>query len=262
MKCVRRLLCCLLLLSLSLPVCAQWRRIGVTGKGSIDDIPAPHPLSYWTDDPIHRDEPNDFCLGCQLDGHTVTEKDYTSECKVTDLGTLASYPIKQLSCHFTGSSAVSSTFSTEDYKFILVGVRGDQYREIYHLQVWGNTFMPLKPARIVDMGTESILATYDPDSGNGGGCSDGYWWFDAAGPHPIDFDPVYHAIQTRLPTDATFQTGCWTIDLEHRRIHIWAQSFNAQCRICDGRGEVTATFSLHGAQAEAGILEPTPNENQ
>lgn len=258
MKIVSRLLCCLTLLLVSLPASAQWQRIVTTAKGGSPDTPLPHLLSYWTDDPFLRDETNDFCFGCHLEnGHAVTEKDYTSECHALDLGTLANYPIKEFRCHFTGNPQVSSIFSTEDYKFILVGVGKNQYREIYHLQANGNSFMPLTPARIVNMGTESILATSDPDNHT---CSEGYWFFDTAGPHQIDFDPVYHAIQSRLPHDATFEIGCWTFDLDHQKIHIWSHSFNAQCRVCDGRGEVTASFTLHGAKAEPDIVQLDSNQ--
>jgi hypothetical protein len=262
----RRFFICVLYLCLgSLPAIAQWQRIVTTDKGGIPDISQPHPLSCWTNDPILRNETNDFCLGSHLDnGHAITEKDYKSECKVTDLGKLANYSIKQFLCHFTGNAEVSGVFSTEDYKFILVQTGSDQFREIYHLQVWGNTFMPLKPARIIDMDTESILVTFDPDSGNGGGCSEGYWFFDAAGPHQLNFNAVREAISQHLPHNVIFPMSCWALDLEHQQIKTWAQRADAKCRLCGGIGEVTAHFTLHGANAEPteiegmGTPEPIP----
>src|SRR6202012_300042 len=72
MKTVRGLLCSFFLL-LSLSANAQWQRIVSTDKGGTPDTPAPHPLSYWTTDPIQRNESGDFCLGCHLEnGHLVT----------------------------------------------------------------------------------------------------------------------------------------------------------------------------------------------
>src|SRR5215470_13361078 len=138
MKIAHGLFYCSLSLVLCLPSNAQWQRIVITDKGGSKDIPLPHPLRYWTDDPFLRDEPNDFCFGCHLEnGHAVTKKDYTSDCHTLDLGTVANYTVKEFRCHFAGSPEVSSIFSTEDYKFILVGVGNSQYREIYHLQVYG-----------------------------------------------------------------------------------------------------------------------------
>jgi hypothetical protein len=262
MKTLRGLLCSFFLL-VSLSANAQWQRIVSTDKGGRPDTPAPHPLSYWTDDPIQRNESGDFCFGCHLEnGHLVTEQDYKSDCKITDIGNLAGYPIKQLMCHFTGSPEVSTIFSTLDHKFILVQTGSDQFREIYHLQVWGNTFMPLQPVRIIDMGTESILATYDPDSGNGGGCIEGYWFFDTAGPHTLNFDSVKGAIAQHLPHNATFTTNCWALDLDHQQIKTWAQRADAECHACGLIGRVTANFTLHGAKAEPGIIEFQPDADQ
>lgn len=261
MKTLRGLLGSLLLL-LGLPANAQWQRIVATDKGGAHDVPAPHPLNYWTDDPIQRNESGDFCLGCHLEnGHLVTEQDYKSDCKVTDLGTLANYPIKQLMCHFAGSPEVSTIFSMLDYKFILVQTGPAQFREIYHLQA-DAAWTPLKPARIVDIDAESILATYDPDGGNGGGCSDGYWFFDTAGPHQLNFDAVSKAISQRLPHNATFQPGCWALDLDHQQIKTWAQRADAECHACGGIGEVTAHFTLSGAKAQPGIIEVQPDADQ
>jgi hypothetical protein len=242
---------------------AQWQRIVTTSKGGTPDTPEPHSLSYWTVDPFLRDEPNDFCIGCHLEsGHLVTEKDYKSECKIIDIGTLAGYPIKQFTCHFTGNAEVSTTFSTEDYKFILIQIGPDQYREIYHLEVDGNTFMPLQPARIVDMGTESILATYDPDSGSGGGCSEGYWFFDTSGPHKVDFSAIGAAISQRLPHNANFTMSRWALDLDHQQIKTGAQRADAECHACGGIGEITAQFVLHGTRAEPGVIELKPQADQ
>ena len=158
---------------------------------------------------------------------------------------MANYTIEEFRCHFAGSPEVSSIFSTEDYKFILVGVGNSQYREIYHLQVYGNAFMPLQAARIVDMDTESILATYDRDNHT---CREGYWFFDTSGPHNVDFTAVDAAISQRLPHNTTFTMNCWALDLDHQQIKTW----------CGGACEITAKFVLHGAKAEPETIEFEP----
>lgn len=246
-----------------LPANAQWQRIVAIDTDYPPDTPAPHALSYWTSDPIQRNEGNSLCLGCRLeDGYVVSTQDYKAACKVSKIGVLSNYAIKQIDCRIGGDSEVSTMFTKGAYKFILVQTGPDQYREIYHLQDGGGEFQPLKPARIIDIGAESILATYDPDSGNGGGCSDGYWWFDTAGPHQVDFSAVSGAIAQRLPHNATFTMGCWALDLDHQQIKTWAQRADAECHACGGIGEVTAHFTLSGAKAEPGVIEFQPDADQ
>jgi hypothetical protein len=263
MKTLRGFLCSFFLL-LSLPANAQWQRIVAAIDADYPpDTPAPHALSYWTADPLQRNEGTRLCLGCRLqDGYVVSEKDYKAACKISKIGVLSTYEINQLICHIGGDAAVSDMFTEGAYKFILVETGPGQYREIYHLQDGGGDFQPLKPARIVDMDTESILATYDPGTGNGGGCSEGYWFFDAAGPHQVDFSAVSAAIAQHLPHNATFRPGCWALDLDHQQIKTWAQRADAECHGCGGIGEVTAHFTLSGAKAEPGVIEFQPDADQ
>jgi hypothetical protein len=248
----------LLFFALTFPANAQWQRVVFTGKGETTDVPAPHPLSYWTGNVLLRDEGTDLCVGCRTsDGRVLTLADYTAITKVSPLGTLSGYPIVQITAHITGDD--DKLFSPSDWKILLVGVGHEEYREIYHLQMWGGSNPPLQSARIVRVDAESVLATYDPDGGNGGGCTDGYWWIDGRGAHALNFDEVYKEIAKKLPANATFATRCWTISMEHQQIKTWAQKADAQCHACGGLGQVVADFTLHGAQAEPTKVEFTPS---
>lgn len=223
----------------------QYQRVVYSGKGEVHDIAASHPLSYWTAKPLAHDDGGDLCLGCKLsDGRVATDKDYQPKTQIRHLGALAGHDIVQVLYQI--HSDVPEVGGTFHWKLLLVGTKAGQYAEIFHLQPSG-TQDPLKPARIVDAGKEKILATYDPDGGNGGGCWEGYWWFDAAGPHPVDFGPVYKAIGERAPKDSTYTEGCWTINLDQRQIHTGVQKINPECHACGMLGTATAEFEIvHG----------------
>ncbi len=143
-------------------------------------------------------------------------------------------------------------------------VKPDRFEEVYHLQqeliayvnpASGVNEQQFKPSRIVAIGKESVLATYDSDGGNGSGCREGYWWFDTSGPHPVDFNPVYKAIGEKTPKDSTFTVGCWTIDLDDRQIHTDVRKINAECHACGQLGTATAEFDIvHG------VAKPTKVE--
>jgi hypothetical protein len=248
----------LLFFALTFPANGQGQRVVFTGKGETTNVPAPHSLSYWTGIILLRDDGTDLCVGCRTsDGRVLTLADYTAITKVSPLGNVSGYPIVQITAHITGDD--DKLFSPSDWKILLVGVEHEEYREIYHLQMWGGSNPPLQSARIANMEAESVLATYDPDGGNGGGCADGYWRIDSLGAHALNFDAVYKAIAKKLRANATFARRCWAINLGHQQIKTWAQKVDAECHACGGLGQVIADFTLRGAQAEPTKVEFTPS---
>ena len=96
------------------------------------------------------------------------------------------------------------------------------------------------------VGDESILATGDSDGGNGGGCWEGYWWFDPSGPHAVDFSTIRPYIAKRLPAGAHFSIMCSTIHVEDQRIESEVQAKGPECQACGSLGRVTAHFRLDG----------------
>jgi hypothetical protein len=164
------------------------------------------------------------------DGKIVTARDYRVNQKVTNLGTIAGLSILQvLTTIEAGPRLISSGLASAgepptQWKSILVqdGVR-DQFVEIYVLQAEGGLYQSIKPAAIYGVGSEAILGTYDPDSGNGGGCSDGYWWFDKAGAHAVDFSPLQQAISRVLPQNSTYTPNCWALHPEKEELQSWVQ---------------------------------------
>lgn len=225
---------------------AQWRRIVFSGKGESTDVPAPHPLSYFTANPFFRDDGGDLCVVCTPAGRAKAEQDYVITSEVQRLGSLAGFPVVQI-LYRVGSRGSNEPAEIR-WKFLLVQTGKDLYREIYHLQAY-YVVPPLKSAEIFKVGDEQVLATDDSDGGNGGGCWDGYWWFDSSGPHQLDFSAVRAAITKHVPSGATFWTTCWALHLGDEEIKSPVQKSDARCHSCGTPGEVTARFRLDGAVA-------------
>jgi hypothetical protein len=75
---------------------ARWECLVSTAKGSWTRPSEPHPLRYWTADPISRDEGHDLCLGCKIGNHVVTREDFTTESETSDIGVISGYHIVQV----------------------------------------------------------------------------------------------------------------------------------------------------------------------
>jgi hypothetical protein len=253
MRLLRRFIGYSLLLLLPSTVHAQWRRIVISAKGEFTDASAPHPLRYFTADPFLRDDGGDFCERC-----TPPDKErYVITSDVRPLGTLAGFPLFEIL--YTMSHRDKSQPDEVDWKFILVQTGTNSYREIFHLQRGWPGPGTLTSAAIVKVGDENVLATHDSDNGNGGGCVEGYWWFDSSGPHQLDFSKLRDAIKSHVPPGATFVTTCWAMDLEEEKIDTRVQKSHARCHACDMLGGVTARFRLRGAVAEPVSVEFSPD---
>ena len=236
---------------------AQLQRRVMTAKGSTVDTPVPHPLSWWTSDPLRLDASGDLMIGIAAnDGQTVTARDYRVNQAVLTLGAIGGWRIVQiLTTIDPGPRIVASGWAgagtpPTQWKSLLVqDGAADRYIEIYTLQAESGLFVPMKPAAIYGTGPESILGTYDPDTGNGGGCDDGYWWFDKAGAHPVDFSPLERAIRAVLPKNSTYTSHCWALHPEKAELQSWVQRADAECHACGGLGTVYARYRIERGAA-------------
>jgi len=166
------LLCALLAVALCPPASAQWSRTVFSGKGEAQDIPSPHPLNYFTANPFPRDDGNDLCALRTPEGRAKSVLKNSIRVVVRPVGGLAGYRILDILDY---GSELNHPGSTEiNWKSILVRVGPDRYKEIFHLQESGTT-RPIERSSIVSSGSERVLPTMNSDSGNGGGCWDGYW---------------------------------------------------------------------------------------
>lgn len=232
---------------LSCPASAQWQRFYFSGKGDGIDVPVSHPLSYFTANPFLRDDGDDLCFACTPEDKANSGRKYAIGAVVEPVGVLAGYRIVDVLCYLGPRG--NGNPSDVKWKFILVQVGPDRYKEIFHLQAF-HTTISVKPSQIIRSGKEPVLATMDYDGGNGGGCWEAYWWFDRGGPHVLDFSRVEAAIRNKAPGNTRFSASCGNLDLKSRQIHSGVQEANPKCHACDWTGEVTATFRLAGSVAE------------
>ena len=237
-----------------------------TAKGSSLETPVPHALTWWTHDPLRLDATGDLMIGIRArDGQAVTAQDYRVKQEVKWIGTIAGRKIVQIVTTIdAGPRIVSSGWASAgqapiQWKSLLVQTGADgQYVEIYELQADSGLFMPMTPAAIYGAGPDAILGTYDPDTGNGGGCDDGYWWFDRDGAHEVNFSPLYDAIARVLPRESHFTRNCWALHPEKSQLRSWVQKNDAECHACGGLGEVHAEYRIeHGAAIPVSVhFEP------
>jgi hypothetical protein len=252
MKMSKVMVCGLFTIAVPLSLPGQWQRIGLDQKrGFFTDVPEPHPLSYFTANPFLRDDSDDLCIRCTAEGKVQSGREYSIRTDVRPVGVLAGYHI--VDALYYVSLGRNSNPDQAKWKSVLVQTGPDLYREIFHLQAF-YTSVSLTPSRIIQSGSERVLATMDRDGGNGGGCWEGYWWFDQAGPHPLDFSRLKAAVEGRLPGNAAFNISCGNLNLNSEQVQSWVQRSDAQCHACDLLGRLTARFRLNGAIAEPGEI--------
>lgn len=260
-----------LLLTFPSSVVAQIQQQIQTEKGGTPLDSAPHPLSWWTQNPLQHDASGDLMLGYPgHDGHPITAEDYHLDKNVTTIGVLSGHRILQiiLSMHpgprVNSPADVISDAPPVEWKDLLVQMgRGDRYVQIYGLHYdESGLLVKLAPAAIYGAGANAILGTYDPDTGNGGGCFDGYWWFDKAGAHPIDFSSLIRSIAKAIPENATFTPRCWALHPKSSVIESGVQQRDAACHACGGLGTVRARYRVNHGRAVPLSVRFTPEKQQ
>ena len=242
---------------------AQWRRDVYSWKGSWSDVPSPHALSYYTDNPFLRDEVNDLCVVCTPAGKAESAKKYAVRTEVKPVGVLAGFRVFDV-LYYLGERGQGAPAAPK-WKSILVEVGPDSLQEIFHLQA-SRVPVSLKPSSIVQSGGERVLVSMDRDGGNGGGCWEGYWWFDRDGPHRLDFSGLEAAIKNQLPEGVIAQVSCSNLNLGEQIVRSWVRKIQPECRTCDVIGEVTARYRLNGAsvvpiEVKFRLTEPRLEQN-
>ena len=232
-----------MIVGVSFPAQGQWRRVVFSGKGQYIDVASPHPLSYFTANPFLRDDADEFCEDCTPSGKAASSRKYTIRSMVKPVGVLAGYRVADVL--YYPSAQANPNRAAAKWKSILVQVGPNRYTEIFHLQAFYTT-ISVGSSRIIQSGNEPVLVTMDPDGGNGGGCWEGYWWFDRSGPHPLDFSRLQGAIRERLAAadlaDATVQISCSNLNLNSQQAKSGVQKAHAQCHACEWVGDLTARF--------------------
>ncbi len=230
-----------------------------TEKGDRYSPAVSHPLAWWTEDPLRLDVSGDLMLGFKApDGRTLTSKDYMAKAQVIPIGELAGHKIVQLMTTIRpGPRVIAAGFaqSSDDisiWKDLLVSSADRRgYVEIYALRYDGTGLVKQTTASVYGSDADAILGTYDADTGNGGGCFDGYWWFSGTGAHEVDFAPLIKAILHAIPSNTGFTSRCWALDPKNHRLISDVQRSDAECHACGILGEVQASYRI-----EQGVARP------
>jgi hypothetical protein len=204
---------------------------------------------------LQLDESGDLLIDPTAGGvHALTARDYQVQQKVTTLGTIESHHIVQVITTIHAGPRVA-TFGRAgvdgppaQWKSLLVGVGANRYVEIYALQSnWGP--FQIGSAGIYGSGSGLILGTDDPDTGNGGGCSDAYWWFDKTGAYPVDFTKLEDTIRRSIPKEGTYTSRCGALHPAEAYLESWVQRLDANCHPCGGLGTVHARYRIQSGVA-------------
>jgi hypothetical protein len=237
---LQRFLAAALLVAASSTLFGQMQRLrvmsdpeGKTGIEKTTDRPAPHVLATW----MRKDKEaleNENPVG----GFTFRQM-------VTTLGTLSGHRIIQVLTRTDPPPALGSQPRPQRKSLLVQVAHSQRYAEIYGLEDDTGGFLAIQSAAIHGSGPNAILATIDPYDRNA--CSEGYWWFDSAGSHPVDLTPLERAISEAIPAEGTYNR-CWAIHPEKAEIDGWVQHHNPQCRACNWMGELIAKYRIdHGA---------------
>lgn len=236
-----------------------------TDQGEFHKPLVGHPLTWWTHDPLRLDTGGDLMLGKSRDNHLITSHDYKTEQQIKLLGEVASHRVVQILTTIEpaeiGANLTVSNDQPAVWKDVLVSSDGGRnFVEIYASRYDFAGTIHVTNAVIYGSGENAILGTYDSDTGNGGGCNDGYWWFDSSGPHPVDFSLLRAAVSKAIPKNATFTANCWALEPQHSRLRSAVQRVDAECHACGMLGEVEATYRIeHGvARPLRVVFHPDP----
>jgi hypothetical protein len=256
MKASSSILAVALLVGCTLNSQSQFQRTLVTGGGDTYDTPMQsHPLAWWTHNPLDLDETGDLKIG----PHSLTASDYRVAQTIRTLGTIAGHRvIEVLTTIHAGPRVTTFGGPSVDgpparWKNLLVQTAPNRYQEIYTLQDnWGSYLAGT--AGIYGASPDSILGTDDPGTGNGGSCSDAYWWFDKTGPHPVDFTRLQEAVRKAIPKGSTYLGGCANLHPKDNSLDSWVQAGDVKYHACGGLGTVHANYTIRNGVATPGSV--------
>jgi hypothetical protein len=200
--------------------------------------------SWYIDEPIcHSQEyfafpgaPQRFDYDRELSGKKTEEiKDKVYSLPI---GGAPGYAVRQVN-HIINASELT-------IKMILVERKVGEFCEIYHQQM-SPDMVGAEPAYLVQVGAETILATTDPISGNGGRLEELYWTFDKDGPILLDVtDKIDEILKKLLPKGLIIMNGGgFNVRTLTYGMPVWKPG-DAHC--CPTGGSIEIKFALKDHQ--------------
>jgi len=251
------------------------KRIQASGKGISQSTPQAFPLDHFLGDFASLDESNTLCLVCTKDdGGKISVSDFDISTEKRSLGVIANHPVIEIHTSFAAKQGWTFHSATAEplppaselpeivWKSIVIEDDQKLYRELYSVQGSGEYDEPLTWSAIYKLDGESVLATNDPMTGNGGYCTDGYWRLSDSGAQAIDFSQVDRAMAKAAPKGSGLtQTRCWALDIGAETIASPAQKPNS-CHACGYTARVTAHFHFQGNVAIPDQIKTDPLDNE
>lgn len=268
---------------------AQWQRIQIdwTGESGIRETTSPagsaYPLQFYLTPSAERDFDNSLCLGCDIHGHRLTLQDFTVETSQRELAEYRGRKIVEIVLSFRVAPAMQEIYRKEaarehshgdespqsydkplsEWKSIVVEDSSGKYRELYFLIDTGTWIRPLSTARVLTVAGVQVLVNVDPLNFQAGGCTDGYWVMQAAGPSLIDFSAVQKEVEKVIPSDAVaLDTRCDALAMDRLVVSSPVQRRNPECRACDHLGAAEVHFRLDGNRATPVSSSFVPQETK
>ena len=178
---------------------AAWERHVIAGQGDKVDRPQAHSLAYFTHSPLLRTEDPSVFWNCTLAQKLEKARQAKADISVQRVGILHGYAIYEVLTKFEAPGGI--------WKFILVKVGPDRFREIYHVEA--DPLDDIEHSSIVVVGDQQILRSRDVISGNGVVTLEAYFWFDANGPTWIDLAPIWNAARSAAPKESRISEVDW-----------------------------------------------------
>jgi hypothetical protein len=174
------------------PLSAEWLCKVYSPKGEWLKEAKPHPLSYFIQDPVLRDDANDFCKSCTPEEKATIHLKMKARSEVRRLGLFGGFIAYDVLFYFQDSKS-------PDWKFVLLKTGPDEYRKIVQIQRTQHD-QYVGPSHIVTCGKEQFLVVRAHAGGNGGVYYGDYFWFGQDGPIVVDVDgPIMKASISAIP---------------------------------------------------------------
>ncbi|MFZ3264152.1 MAG: hypothetical protein WA172_09130 [Terriglobales bacterium] len=205
----------------------RWALHSYSGKRDFYvDQPNCHPLTYFSIDPKRFDYGEDLLVKQPADLKDKVESQ--------PIGRIAEFTVYEVVHNINDGDLVM--------KMILVKRKAGEFCEIFQQQ-YDAVSVTVEPAYLVNVDSETILATSDRVTGNGAFLIEEYWAFDKDGPIPLDASAKISEITLKLlPQGRTIMNGsAFNIETLSYSSPVW-QAGDAHC--CPSGGSVRIQFAL------------------
>ncbi len=221
------LICAAVASALAVPAHSRWALHSYSGKrDSYIEQPSCHPLKYFLSDPKR------FDYGDDLFGKSPA--DLKDKVESQHIGKIADFTIHEVIHNINHGDLVM--------KMILVERKAGEFCEIFQQQ-YDAVIVIAEPAYLVNVNSETILATSDRVTGKGAFLVEEYWTFDKDGPIPLFVSAKIKEIADKLlPQGRTIMNGsAFNIRTLRYSTPVW-QAGDAHC--CPSGGSVHIQFAL------------------